>query len=48
MKLPDTRERLNGAGLEPAYGTPEELGAFIRSESARWGKIIRDIGMKME
>jgi len=48
MKLADTRERLNGAGLEPAYSTPEELGAFIRSESARWGKIIRDIGMKME
>jgi len=48
MKLAETRERLSATGLEPATSTPEELASFIRSESAKWGKIIRDIGMKVE
>ena len=29
-------------------GTPEELGRFIRSETAQYGKIIRDLGLKIE
>jgi tripartite-type tricarboxylate transporter receptor subunit TctC len=48
MKLPDTRERLAAAGIEPTAGTPEELGAHIRSETTKWGKVIRDIGLKVE
>ncbi len=48
MKLPETRERLNAAGIEPATSTPEELAAFIRSETAKWGQVIRDIGLKIQ
>ena len=48
MKLPDVRERLATTGIEPASSTPEELGAFIRSETAKWGKVIKDIGLKIE
>jgi tripartite-type tricarboxylate transporter receptor subunit TctC len=33
--------RLEKAGLNAESSTPEELDAFIRSESARWGKLIR-------
>ncbi|MSQ72676.1 MAG: tripartite tricarboxylate transporter substrate binding protein [Betaproteobacteria bacterium] len=48
MKLPDTRERLAATGIEPTAGTPEDLAAHIRSETAKWGKVIRDIGLKVE
>ena len=48
MKLPDTRERLTAAGIEPTTSTPEELRAFIRSETVKWSKIIKDIGLKIE
>ncbi len=48
MKLPETQERLSASGLVPTSSTPEELGAFIRSETAKWGKIIKDIGLKIE
>ena len=48
MKLPETRERLTVAGIEPATSTPEELAAFIRSETAKWGQVIRDIGLKIQ
>jgi len=48
MSLPDVRERLSVTGIEPASSTPEELGAFIRSETTKWGKVIKDIGLKIE
>jgi tripartite-type tricarboxylate transporter receptor subunit TctC len=35
-----------GLGLIPiGKGSPEELGAFVKSESVRWGKVIRDAGL---
>jgi tripartite-type tricarboxylate transporter receptor subunit TctC len=48
MKLPETHERLSASGLVPTSSTPEELGAFVRSETAKWSKIIKDIGLKIE
>ncbi|MEI6304248.1 MAG: tripartite tricarboxylate transporter substrate-binding protein, partial [Betaproteobacteria bacterium] len=48
MRLPDTRERLSAAGIEPVGSTPEELGSFTRSETLKWGKIIKEIGLKIE
>ena len=33
-------------GLEAAPGTPRELGDLIRSELARWSKVIRDAGIQ--
>lgn len=48
MGAPDTRERLYAMGGEPNPGTPEQTAAFLRSEYARWGKVIRDAGIKPE
>ncbi|MDO8597892.1 MAG: tripartite tricarboxylate transporter substrate binding protein [Sulfuricaulis sp.] len=48
MKLPETRERLSVVGIEPTSSTPEELAVFIRSETTKWSKIIKDIGLKIE
>ena len=48
MRLPETQERLSASGLVPMSSTPEELGAYIRSETAKWGKIIKDLGLKVE
>jgi len=42
------RQRLSAAGIEPISGTPEELAVFIRSETTKWGKVIKDIGLKIE
>jgi tripartite-type tricarboxylate transporter receptor subunit TctC len=41
LQMPDVRDRIAELGAEPAGGTPEELGAFIRSEISRWGKLIK-------
>ena len=41
---PDTAERLSAEGANPSAGTPEQFGAFIKSEIARWGKVIKATG----
>ena len=42
------RERITGLGAQPVGGTPQEFRAFIRSEIAKWQKVIRDAGVKVE
>lgn len=48
LELPDIRERLKQLGSEGVGNTPEEFGRFVRGESARYAKAIRDAGVKVE
>ena len=43
---PDLVKRLDSVGVETKTSTPEELGRFVKSESARFGKVIRGAGIK--
>ena len=46
---PAMQERLQKAGLFPVSSTPAEFDAFIRNETARWSKVIKDnAGMRFE
>ena len=40
------RQYLAAQGLEPITGTPEEFAAFIRAETKKWGKVVRDANIK--
>jgi tripartite-type tricarboxylate transporter receptor subunit TctC len=40
--LPDVKERLSAIGFTPVADTPEEFAAELKSEVARWGKVIAD------
>lgn len=40
----DTRDRLLALGSQPVHGTPEQFGSFIKSEIAKWTKIVRESG----
>ncbi len=42
LKRPDVVKALSAAGAEIAPGTPEELAEYLRAETARWAKVIRD------
>jgi tripartite-type tricarboxylate transporter receptor subunit TctC len=46
LALPEVAERL--AAIEMLGSTPEELGAFMRSEIDRWTPIIKQLGLKAE
>lgn len=46
LARPEFRKQLETLGLEPTYSTPQELSNRIRSELARWTKVIKDAGIK--
>jgi tripartite-type tricarboxylate transporter receptor subunit TctC len=48
VKNPDTVAQMTASGSEAAGGTPAELAALTRTETARWRTIIRDAGIKAE
>ena len=48
VTAPDMKDRFATAGVEPLTSTPEEFGKFILSEAARFGKVIKDAGIKGE
>ena len=45
---PEFVKHIEGIGLEIASSTPKEMGDLIRSELARWTKVIREAGIKAE
>jgi tripartite-type tricarboxylate transporter receptor subunit TctC len=49
LELPDVRERLSSAGgVEPWITTPEEFAAEMKSEFASYGKIVREVGARVD
>jgi tripartite-type tricarboxylate transporter receptor subunit TctC len=48
LALPDVRASYVESGFDVAGDTPEEFAAFIRSEHARWGKLIAEAGIQAE
>jgi tripartite-type tricarboxylate transporter receptor subunit TctC len=45
---PQTQETLLKRGAETVPGSPEEFGKFVGSEIARWGKLVKESGAKIE
>lgn len=45
LKAPDVKSRLDAAGFEPYGTTPAEFGIYIRSEIAKWSKVVRAAGV---
>jgi tripartite-type tricarboxylate transporter receptor subunit TctC len=48
VNLPDMKERFAQQGAIPAPGTPEDFAAWIRSEIAKWGKVVKVSGARVE
>ena len=48
VHLSDVKERLQTQGLEPVGSTPEALSAYMKEESAKYAKLIKQIGLKGE
>lgn len=48
MAKPASRERLVAEGAEAAAGTPQEFAAMLRAEIAKWGKVGREINLKLD
>ena len=48
LTTPEAREALALQGAEASPMTPDEFAAFLKKEIDKWGKVIRESGMKME
>jgi tripartite-type tricarboxylate transporter receptor subunit TctC len=49
LVLPDVKDRLsNAGGVEPWITTPDEFAAEIRSEYAKYAKLVKDVGAKVD
>jgi tripartite-type tricarboxylate transporter receptor subunit TctC len=48
MHSPELKERLAATGTDPLTSTPEEFGAYIKREIAKWGDVIRKAGVKAD
>jgi tripartite-type tricarboxylate transporter receptor subunit TctC len=48
LRLPEVKDKLLAMAVESVGSTPEELGATIKSEMSRLGKLIKDVGIKAD
>ena len=48
VALPDVKQRLATLGFDPVASTPEEFAVYIKSEIAKWAKVIREANIKVE
>ena len=48
LQSPDAKDALLAQGAETTPTTPAEFGAFVRGEVAKWGKVIKEAGIKTD
>jgi tripartite-type tricarboxylate transporter receptor subunit TctC len=46
LQDPDVRGKIVKSGAVPVGGTPDALGKFLRAEYDKWGRVVRDHGIK--
>jgi tripartite-type tricarboxylate transporter receptor subunit TctC len=48
VQMPDVKERLARDALEPATGTPAQLGHFLQKDFAGWQRVVQQQGLKID
>jgi tripartite-type tricarboxylate transporter receptor subunit TctC len=48
VSLPNVREQLTKMGFEIVANTPEQYATFLREENVKWGKVVKDLGLRAE
>ena len=48
LHMPEVKEQMAGLGAEPVGDTADAFAAFFKTESVRWGKIIKTKGIRLE
>jgi tripartite-type tricarboxylate transporter receptor subunit TctC len=48
LQAPEVSNRLRAEGYEPIASTPEDMAASIKTESARWSRVIKAAGIKAD
>jgi tripartite-type tricarboxylate transporter receptor subunit TctC len=48
LQDPELRRRLSALGAEPIGSTPEEAAQFVRAEHAKWAKVVKAAGIRLD
>ena len=48
LQQPELRKKLGDEGADAAGGTPEQFAALIKDDIARWGKVVKESGAKVD
>jgi len=48
MRTPDVQQRLLAEGARFTPMTPAQFSAFVAAETAKWGKLIREVGIRAD
>jgi len=48
LAMPDVRERFQAGGVDPVGGPPEKFGEHLKAEIAKWGKVVKATGARVD
>jgi tripartite-type tricarboxylate transporter receptor subunit TctC len=48
LEAADVRERYAGMGVDPAPSTPERAAAYLKSETEKYAKVVKAIGLRID
>ena len=48
LALPDVRDRLRAAGVDPIGNTPDAFAAQIRADTEKYGKLAAELGIRLD
>ena len=48
LAMADVRDRLTAQGIEPVGTTPEQFASFLEAEIAKWKRVVKEAGIKLE
>ncbi len=48
LAMPDVKEKIANGGASAVGGTSEEFAAFVRTDYAKWGRLVKESGVKLE
>ncbi|OGA52364.1 MAG: hypothetical protein A3F74_08080 [Betaproteobacteria bacterium RIFCSPLOWO2_12_FULL_62_58] len=48
VRLPDIRERMTSLGADVVGSTPEQFAAFQKTDTAKWARVVKESGAKIE
>jgi tripartite-type tricarboxylate transporter receptor subunit TctC len=48
LESTELRDRFSGMGVDPVSSTPEQAAAYLKSETAKYAKVVKAIGLRIE
>jgi len=48
LQLPDVKERLVNLGTDPVGGSAEDFGRYIRADTAKWARVMKEAGIQVQ